>query len=70
MAAIALALACYLREQGKELRPPIAMNGVQYQVEIEDLSCYPIAVAVNGDRWWAKVCGEEPPVTSQITQRL
>ncbi len=67
VAAIALALASYMKERGKELGGRhIAVGGVHYQVEVGDLSLSPVAVVVNGESHWASVDGEGLPVTEQI----
>ena len=71
VAAIALALASYMKERGKELGGrPIAISGVQYQVEVGDLSRSPVAVVVNGRSHWASADGEGLPVTEQIAPVL
>jgi Na+-transporting methylmalonyl-CoA/oxaloacetate decarboxylase gamma subunit len=71
VAAIALALASYMKERGKELGGrPIAVGGVHYQVEVGDLSRSPVAVVVNGRSHWASVDGEGLPVTEQIAPVL
>ena len=71
VAAIALALAWYMKERGKELGGrPIAIGGVNYQVEVGDLSRSPVAVVVNGGSYWASVDGEGLPVTEQIAPVL
>ena len=71
VAAIALALASYMKERGKELGGrPIAIGGVHHQVEVGDLSRSPVAVVVNGRSYWASVDGEGLPVTEQIAPVL
>lgn len=71
VAAIALALASYMKERGKELGGrPIAISGVHYQVEVGDLSRSPVAVVVNGGSYWASVDGEGLPVIEQIAPAL
>jgi len=71
VAAIALALASYMKERGKELGGrPIAIGGVHYQVEVGDLSRSPVAVVVNGRSYWASVDGEGLPVAEQIAPVL
>jgi len=71
VAAIALALASYMKERGKELGGrPIAISGVHYQVEVGDLSRSPVAVVVDGRSHWASADGEGLPVTEQIAPVL
>ena len=67
VAAIALALASYMKERGKELGGrPIAIGGVNYQVEVGDLSRSPVAVVVDGRSYRACVDGEGLPATERI----
>ena len=67
VAAMALALSFYLKEQGKELRrQPIAIDGVQYQVEMGGLCRSPVAVVVNEESYWASAGGKGLPVASRI----
>jgi Na+-transporting methylmalonyl-CoA/oxaloacetate decarboxylase gamma subunit len=71
VAAIAVALASYMKERGKELGGrPIAVGGVHYQVDVGDLSRSPVAVVVNGRSHWASADGEGLPVTEQIAPVL
>lgn len=71
VAAIALALASYMKKRGKELGGwPIAVGGVYYQVEVGDLSHSPVAVVVNGRSHWASADGEGLPVIEQIAPVL
>ncbi len=71
VAAIALALASYMKERGKGLGGrPVAIGGVHCQVEVGDLSRSPVAVVVNGASYWASVDGEGLPVTEQIAPGL
>jgi sodium pump decarboxylase gamma subunit len=66
VAAIALALASYLKERGKRLEKPIAIDGAQYQIEIRDISRTPTTVVVDGDSYRAAVGEEGLPPTEQI----
>lgn len=66
-AAIALALASYLRERGKDLKAPITIGGVQYQVEMGDLSHFPVSLMVNQDNYRAAVGDEGLPITEQAS---
>ena len=70
VAAIALALASYLKEKGREFRGPIAINGVQYQVEVGDLSRSPVFVGVNQDSYWAALGDEGLPSTEVISPQI
>jgi sodium pump decarboxylase gamma subunit len=66
VAAIALALTSYLKERGKKLEKPLAIDGAQYQVEIDDISRTPMTVVVDGDSYRAAVGEEGLPPTEQI----
>jgi sodium pump decarboxylase gamma subunit len=70
VAAIALALASYLKEQGKALGKPIAISGVQYQVEMGDLSYSPVSLMINQDSYRAAVGDEGLPVTEQVSPKF
>ncbi len=70
VAAIALALASYLKEQGKKLGKPLAIDGAQFQVEIDDVSRTPTTVVVDGDSYRAAVGEEGLPPTEQIAPLL
>ncbi|HEY50116.1 MAG TPA: OadG family protein [Dehalococcoidia bacterium] len=68
VAAVALALASYLKERGKELgNRPLVIGGIQYQVEVGELSSLPVTVVVNGESYWAAVGGEGLPVMRRFT---
>lgn len=58
VAAITLALAFYLKQRGKRLGTPIAISGVQYQVEMGDSSRSPVNLVVNQDCYRAAI-GED-----------
>ncbi len=67
VAAVALALASYMKQRGKGLGGRmIAISGVNYQVEVGDLSRSPVAVVVNGGSYRASVDGEGLPVAERI----
>lgn len=66
VAAIALALAAYLRERGKRLEKLIAIDSAQYKVEISDVSRTPTTVVVDGDSYRAAIGEEGLPPTEQI----
>jgi len=66
VAAIALALASYLKERGKKLEKRIAIDDSQYKVEISDISRTPTTVVVDGDTYQAAVGEEGLPPTEQI----
>jgi len=70
VAAIALALASYLKERGKALGRPIAISDVQYQVEIGDLSHFPVSLMVNQDSYRAAVGDEGLPTTEQVSPKF
>ncbi|MEE8470082.1 MAG: OadG family protein [Dehalococcoidia bacterium] len=71
VAAVALALASYMRGQGKQFGAgPLAVGGAQYQVEVGDLSRSPVVVVVNGQSYWASMDGEGLPVAAQIAPVL
>lgn len=70
VAALTMALASYLKKQGREFRGPIAINGVQYQVEMGDLSRSPVAVGVNQDSYRAAVGDEGLPATGAISPQI
>lgn len=67
VAAIALAMAAFLKERGKRLEKPIAINGAEYHIEMSDISCSPTTVVVNGDCYRAVIGEEGLPPTEQIT---
>jgi Na+-transporting methylmalonyl-CoA/oxaloacetate decarboxylase gamma subunit len=58
VAAVALALASHLRERGRELGTTIAVDGLEYEVDVGDTARPPVAVAVNGESFRGSV-GEE-----------
>ncbi len=67
VAAVALALASYMKERGRELGGrPFAISGVNYQVDVGDLSRSPVAVVVNGVSYRASVDGEGLPVAERV----
>lgn len=71
VAAIALALASHMEKLGRQLgASPISIGGLQYQVEVGDLSRSPVSVVVNGERCWACLDGEGLPVAAGIAPRL
>jgi len=69
-AAIALAIASYLRERGKDLKAPITIGGVHYEVEIGDLSHSPVSLMVNQDSYRAAVGDEGLPITEQVSPKF
>ena len=69
-AAIALALASYLRERGKDLKAPITIGGVHYEVEIGDLSHSPVSLMVNQDSYRAALGDEGLPITEQASPKV
>ena len=62
VAAIALALASYLKERGKKLGASLSIGGEQYHVEMGDPSIPPVNLKVNQEHYRAAI-GEEglPP---------
>ena len=70
VAAIALALASYLKERGKALGKPIAISGVQYEVEMGDLSHFPVSLMVNQDSYRAAVGDEGLPISEQVSPKF
>lgn len=70
VAAIALALASYLKERGKKLEKPIAIDDSQYKVEISDISRTPTTVVVEGDTYQAAIGEEGLPSPEQIAPVL
>ncbi len=70
VAAIALALASYLKERGKAWGKPIAISGVQYQVEMGDLSHSPVPLMVNQDGYRAAIGDEGLPTTEQVSPKI
>ena len=73
VAAIALALASYLRGRDKELGTSISINGKVFHVEIEDIDNLPTSLAINGESYLG-VVGERSLLFSrrsflQIGQR-
>lgn len=70
VAAIALALASYLRERGKDLKAPIIIGGVHYEVELGDLSYSPVSLMVNRDSYRAALGDEGLPITEQVSPKL
>ena len=63
VAAIALALAAHMSGRGKALGGrPITIGGVEYQVDVGDLSTSPVAVTVNGARYWTSLDGKGLPL--------
>ncbi len=69
-AAIALALASYLRRRGKDLKTPITIGGVQYQVEMGDLSHFPVSLMVNQDSYRAALGDEGLPITESVSPKV
>ena len=65
LAAIALAMASYLRQRGRDLGPYITINNMKHQVNIGDLHSSPISVEVNGEKFRASLNGEGLPVSTQ-----
>lgn len=64
VAAVALALASYLRGQGKQFEAgSISIGRASYRVEVGDISQPPVAISVNGERFWAGMNGEGLPVS-------
>lgn len=63
VAAIALALAAYLSKTGKELgKQSIRIGNKSFEVEVSDSSSSPVAVTVNGEKFWASLDGKGLPV--------
>jgi sodium pump decarboxylase gamma subunit len=65
LAVIALAMASYLRQRGRDLVPYITINNMKHQVNIGDLHSSPISVEVNGEKFWADFDGEDSPISIQ-----
>ena len=64
VAAVAIALATYLSEHGEEFgNRPIVIGGIQYQVEVGDISSPPVYVVINGEGYWAAVGADGLPFT-------
>lgn len=70
VAAIALALASYLKERGKKLEKTLAIDGAKYQVDISDISQTPTTVVVEGDSYRAAVGEEGLPSPEQAAPVL
>ncbi|UCG83281.1 MAG: OadG family protein [Dehalococcoidia bacterium] len=51
VAAIALALAAYMKERGKQIGQYIAIHGTNYQVEVGDTVDDPVSIVVNGEKY-------------------
>jgi sodium pump decarboxylase gamma subunit len=66
VAAITLALASYLKGQGKKLKETLAIDGAKYQVDISDISQTPTTVVVEGDSYRVAVGEEGLPSAEQI----
>lgn len=65
VAAIALAMAYYLKQKGSNLGTHITINNTEYQVDIGDLYSPPISVEVNGAKFRASLTDEDSPVSTQ-----
>jgi sodium pump decarboxylase gamma subunit len=70
VAAIAVAVASYMKLSGRQLGPYITINAVEYQLDIGELYPPPISVEVNGERFWATLNGEGLPVVTQPELKL
>ena len=70
VAAIVLALAAYIKNQGKELRAQqIVIGNLRYAVDIGDITNLPAVVIVNGEGWWTSFDGIGLPVAGQDIPR-
>jgi len=65
LAVVALAMAAYLRQRGRDLGPYITVNNMKHQVNIGDLQSSPVSVEVNGEEFRANLIDEDSPVSTQ-----
>lgn len=65
LAAVALAMASYLRQRGRELGQYIIINDVNLQVNVGDLHSSPISVEVNEEKFRAGLNSEDLPVSTE-----
>jgi len=64
VAAVAIVLEKYLGEHGGKLgNRAIVIGGIQYQVNVGDITSPPVFVEVNGEGYWAAVGEEGLPFT-------
>lgn len=70
VAAIALAVASYMKQSGRQLGPYITINNMEYQLDLGELYPPPISVEINGERFWATLNGEGLPVATQPELKL
>lgn len=68
--AIALAVASYMKQSGRQLGPYITINNLEYHLDIGELYPPPISVEINGEKFWATLNGEGLPVGTQPELKL
>jgi len=62
LAAIALALASYMRERGRVIGDSLTIGGIDYSVHVASLWDSPVEVLVDGKICWASLDGRGLPV--------
>jgi Na+-transporting methylmalonyl-CoA/oxaloacetate decarboxylase gamma subunit len=62
LAAIALALASYMRERGRAMGDCLTIGGMDYSVHVAPLWDSPVEVLVDGEKCWASLDGRGLPV--------
>lgn len=70
VAAIALALASYLRGRDKKLGTSIIVNDKEFQVEIEDIANLPTSVVINGESYLGAVGEQALPFVRRSFLRI
>ena len=68
--AIALAVASYMKQSGRQLGPYITINNMEYQLDIGELHTPPISVEINGEKFRATLNGEGLPGATQPELKL